>query len=326
MNQLAVFLIAAVLSAAGGEGVKPRVELTEGDHKIDVIIDGKLFTSYRYDEQLTKPILFPVYTPSHAAVNRGYPLEKAEGETTDHPHHTGIFMTYDKVNDEGFWNNTQAPPQIKHIKVVKMQGGAGSGRLSTIMHWVGKSGQVLLEENRTMVFTAEPNEYAIDFNIDLAAKDIKVVLGDTKEGMFAIRTAEWLKEEGGTGTYLSSNGDQKEENVWGKKAKWMRLQGQKDGKPIGIAIFNHPTSVNYPTYWHARAYGLFAANPLGQYDFEKKKNPETARKTSITLEPGQKIHLRFLMVIYEGDRTKEQLEKQFESFVKKGEDLKKKTD
>ena len=167
-----------------------------------------------------------------------------------------------------------------------------------------------------MVFIAGEDEYAIDFSIELKAQDTKVVFQDTKEGMFAIRVADWLREKGGSGRYLNSYGDETEDNVWGKRARWVCLQGEKNGKTIGIAILNHPRSVNYPTYWHARRYGLFSANPLGQYDFEKKWNPQTAKPLNFALEPGKTSHFRFQIVIYEGERTQEQLEDRFKVFVK----------
>jgi len=317
MTRHLCLLVIAALIVTSGCSVAPKVEFVQSDHKIDVMIAGKHFTSYRYEDTLTKPILYPVHTPGGVVVNRSYPLAEVAGESTDHPHHTGIFFTYDAVNDDKFWGNSTSPPQIKHVKVKKMRPGAGKGTLSTVMHWVGKNGDVLLEENRTMVFIAGTNEYAIDFTMDLKAANAKVVLGDTKEGMFAIRVASWLKEKekGGTATYLNSNGDEKEDGVWGKKTPWLRLQGEKDGKAIGIVIFHHPESVNYPTYWHARRYGLFAANPLGQYDFEFKKIPETANKRSLTLETGQNARFRFLMLFYEGDRTQQQLESTFQAFV-----------
>jgi len=172
----------------------PKVEFIQGDNKIDVMIGGRYFTSYLYSDELTKPVLFPVHTPSGIVVNRSYPLIKVEGESEDHPHHIGVFFAYDRVNDDGFWNNTTSPPQIKHIKVMDMTGGDGKGKLSTVMHWVGESGQILLEEKRDTVFQADKNEYIIDFSINLAAQDTKVIFSDTKEGMFAIRVADWLRD------------------------------------------------------------------------------------------------------------------------------------
>jgi hypothetical protein len=288
--------------------IGPEISFAQKDDKVDVLIGGKLFTSYMFSNTLTKPVLYPVKTPAGIKVNRGYPFETVEGEATDHPHHVGIFFTYDMVNDEGFWNNTTYPPQVKHVKISSVKNGQGKGELSTVMHWVGKSGDALLEENRRMVFTAGGGQYAINFSIDLTAQDKKVVFGDTKEGMFAIRTAQWLREKDGTGKYFSSNGDASAESIWGKRARWVVLEGHHDSDKAGIAIFNYPGTVNYPTYWHARDYGLFAANPLGQLAFQKTRKEPDAKALSLTLQPGETAHFEFAIVIYDGSRTPEQIE------------------
>lgn len=316
-----LFVALIILAPAFGAGCcasDANVTFVAGPNKIDVLISKKHITSYLYSDDLTKPVLHPVRTLSGVAVTRGFPLDTSiPEESQDHPHHVGIFFTYDEVNDEGFWNNTTSPPQIKHVKVTRMEGGAGQGQLCTVMHWVDKKGNVLLEEKRDMIFAADVNEYSIDLDIDLTAQDTKVVFNDTKEGMFAIRVAHWLretaesswvKEATGTAEYLSSNGDRTEKHVWGKRARWVRLEGRKDGKIIGIAIFNHPDSVNYPTYWHARGYGLFSANPLGQYAFQKGLKEKNPQRFNLVLNPGETAHFGFKMIIYEGTRTKEQLE------------------
>ncbi|MBE0536699.1 MAG: PmoA family protein [Phycisphaerae bacterium] len=304
---LGAVVLAAACGGATAADSPAKVSFVEGDKKIDVMIGGKLFTSYMFDEKLTKPVLYPLVTPSGVKVNRGFPFEKVQGETTDHPHHIGIFFTYDEVNGEGFWNNTTSPPQIQHVKVTKMLPGDGKGELCTVMNWAGKNG-VLLEEKRTMVFSVQPGQYEIDFSIDLTAKDRKVEFGDTKEGMFAIRTAQWLREKDGTGRYFSSEGGKKSGDIWGTRARWVALEGEKDGKTLGIAILNHAPSTNYPTFWHARDYGLFAANPLGQLAFEKGRKAANPTALALTLEPGQSAHFNFHVVIYEGPRSAEQLE------------------
>jgi hypothetical protein len=338
------WLISIFTALAVAEQTKPRVEFVEGDNKIDVMIGGKLFTSYFYSDQLTKPVLVPLRTPSGIEVNRRYPLVKIEGGSTDHEHHVGIFFAIDQVNGTNFWKNTTAPPQIKHIKIMEMTGQArqtpggqaGRGTLSTIMHWIDDSGQVVLEEKRSMVFLAgeHEDEYAIDFSMDLTAKVTEVLFEDIEEGMFAIRVADCLRESSpkvvlqpeqplpkesvsGTGMYFSSNGDETAKNIWGKRARWVALQGVKEGKIVGVAILNHPESINYPTYWHVRNYGLFSANPLGQGDFQRqskyKKNPVLPLRLS--LKQGETVHFRFLVIIYEGIRTKEQIEERFRKFV-----------
>ena len=137
-----------------------------------------------------------------------------------------------------------------------------------------------------------------------------------------MRLEPWLTESQdkkyplGTGRYLSSNGDETEKDSWGKRAQWIRIEGEKDGKAVGIATLNHPTSVNYPTYWHNRGYGCFAANPLGQLTFQKGRKVENPKAFNLTLEPGESTILRFRVIIYDGPRTKEQLDREFAKYAK----------
>ncbi|MHC4596740.1 MAG: DUF6807 domain-containing protein [Planctomycetota bacterium] len=333
---LIILLIGIYAIPAAAKQAKPKVELVKGDNKIDVMIGRKLFTSYVYDNEQTKPVLVPLRTPSGIEVNRRCPLVKMQGGSTDHVHHVGIFFAVDQVNGTNFWRNTTVPPQIKHIKVTEMTSGAGKGKLSTIMHWIDGRGQVVLEEKRSMVFLAgeHEDEYAIDCSMDLTAKVPKVLFEDIEEGMFAIRVADCLRESGskrmlrpgqllpkesisGTGMYFSSNADETAKKIWGKRARWVALQGVRERKVVGVAILNHPASINYPTYWHVRNYGLFSANPLGQGDFQRqskyKKNPVLPLRLS--LKRGERAHFRFFVIIYEGIRTKEQIEERFRKFV-----------
>lgn len=291
-----------------------RVEFVQGDHQIDVLVDGELFTTYLFKPDQVKPVLYPIKSPSGVIMNRGFPYQQVEGESEDHPHHTGVFFTYDIINGNTFWGSAQKPPEIRHVEVEEMTPGNGKGVLKTVMHWIGVTGLTLLEEKSTMVFIPGESENIVDFSMMLTAKDTTVVFHDTKEGMFAIRVADWLREDGGTGKYLSSEGEETERNVWGKKTKWMRLQGEKDGNVFGIAILHHPTSIYYPTYWHARAYGLFSANPLGQEAFQSGRGVENPVPYDLTLKPGESALFRFRMVLYEGKRTADQIEAIFHQY------------
>lgn len=330
---VSILLISPDLIAA-----PPKIDFVKGQNKIDVIIAGKPFTSYVYGEDIPKPLLVPVRTPSGIDVNRRYPLTEIEGGSMDHEHHIGIFFAVDQVNGINFWKNTNVPPQIKHVEITEMTSGAGIGKLSAVSHWIDDKNHVLLEERRTMVFSAgeHESEYSIDMSIDLTAKCPHVVFEDIEEGMFAIRISDYLRESNpeispqpgkplpkesvaGTGRYFSSNGDVTAKNIWGKRARWVALEGVRQGKVVGVAILNHSASINYPTYWHVRNYGLFSANPLGQGDFQKQQ-PKKYRKNKViplhlTLEEGETAHFRFLVIVYEGFRTNEQIEERFKKFV-----------
>ena len=313
---------------------EPIVEFSPGTGAVNVRIDGKPFTSYIHEIDpakpmaaegvlLTKPVLYPLATPSGIVVTRGWPFARIEGERQDHPHHIGLYFTYDQINGSNFWNNSKDPlPAIKHIRAEVATDAAGHPALKTLMHWIGKDDKPLLAEKRLTSFIPAAHQHIIDIDIELTAIAEEVSFGDTKEGMFAIRLAQWLTENTnskyqlGTGSYLSCNGDEKEGGVWGKRAAWVRIQGQKDGKIVGVAILNHPKSTNYPTYWHSRGYGAFSANPLGQYAFQRSHKVEDPKPFNLTLQQGQTAPFKFRVVIYDGPRTKEQLDDEFKKYAK----------
>ena len=334
----AILVLSIGVFVAGVGAAPPKVEFIKGDNRIDVVIDKKPFTSYLYGDKLTKPLLVPVRTSSGIEVSRRHPLVEMPGGSMDHEHHVGIFFAVDLVNGVKFWNNTGLSPQIRHVEITEVAGGAGTGKLSAVAYWVDDKKQILLEEKRTMLFIAgeHEHEYAIDLSIDLTARCPHILFEDIEEGMLAIRVSDYLRESdsklspqpgrplpnesiSGTGRYFSSNGDETAKNVWGKRARWVALQGVRQDKVVGVAILNHPASINYPTYWHVRNYGLFSANPLGQGDFQRQQ-PRKYRRNKVMplqlkLDKGETAHFRFLVIVYEGLRTKEQIEQRFRKFA-----------
>lgn len=326
---LTVFSVALTATAAA----KPKVEFSQTTGAIDVLLDGQPFTSYIYQIDpaqplatdgilLTKPVLFPLRTPSGVTVTRGWPFEEIDGERQDHPHHIGLYFTYDQINGSNFWNNSrQSLPAIEHVQAEVTTDASGNPALATVMNWIGKDGETLLTEKRLTSVIPDHDQHLVDIDIELEAIADKIEFGDTKEGMFAVRLAQWLTEntdpryELGTGIYLSSNGDKQEQGVWGKRAEWMRIEGKKSGTIAGIAILNHPTSTNYPTYWHARGYGAFSANPLGQYAFERSRRVDNPKRFGLTLKKGETAPFKFRVIIYDGPRTRKQLDNEFQKYA-----------
>ena len=317
-----------------GCGTHNKIGFIQHGDQVDVMAGGRLITSYLYGQHLSKPILYPVHSPSGEVVTRGYPFKEIEGESNDHPHHTGVSFTYGsngEVNGNSFWANLhdkppltmdEKLPRIRQEKILEMKGGGDKGMLRTVNHWIDRNNKTILEESRIMDFYSSEDEYKIDFTIHLSALDTSVTFKDTKEGMFAIRVADWLAENAkgklyeSTGEYLNAEGERTEKNIWARRSAWVRLEGEKEDKKIGITVFHHPQSVNYPAYWHARGYGCFAANPIGQYDYQEGRGLVNPQQRSLTLQPGEMVLFKFRMVIYEGPRTKEAIEEEFTDFSK----------
>ena len=319
-----------------------QIEHKEGENKVDILFDGELFTSYIYPDDMEKPVLFPIVTKAGNKVTRAYPLEKKEGERVDHMHHVGHWLNYGDVNGLDFWNNSAERKaedkhkygSIRHKEVKNTSSNGNEGTLEVATEWQDNTGKVLLDENTSFVFHNEGNTRYFDRITTLTAKDGEVNFTDNKEGMIAIRVTramelptnkpavftdaegnktevEALNNEGVSGDYLSSEGITGGD-VWGTRAKWVTLFGEMEGDPTAITIFDHPDNVGYPTYWHARDYGLFSANPLGQKIFSEGKE-----ELNFKLAAGESVTFKYRVMFHSGSsQTPEQLNASFDSFAK----------
>ena len=316
MNRLAVlaFALAAVWP------VSPRFDAADGspvavvsrpaERRVDIAIGGQPFTSYIYPESLEKPVLYPIRSAAGVIVTRGYPLEPRPGEHTDHPHHVGHWFNYGDVNGYDFWGNSSETPAnlkpktgvIVQKSITRAQGGEKQGELEVAADWIIPDGTVLIHERTRFVFTGSDGVRAIDRTSTWTAASIAVTFNDTKEGAFGIRVARSL--EAPEGRYIGSDG-KTGDNVWGSRGPWVGLVGDVDGKPITIAIANDPSSEGYPTYWHARGYGLFAANPIGRHAYDPNQPEHT-----LTLQPGKSATFRYRIIIRDAHLTREELQKE----------------
>ena len=286
-----------------------QVKFTQTPGQIEVSIDGKPFTTFYAGGEAPKPYLAPLRSAEGLQVTRSYPMAKVEGETRDHPHHRGLWFTHGDVNGVDFWMNE--PDQktkhgaIKLDKIGKVKGGAKQGVIESTFTWSAPDGAALLKEERTMTFYAGGANRIIDFDVTFTALAETVKFGDTKEGFFAIRLNDKLKEQGGSGKMINAEGKSGEKEVWGKAAAWVDYSGTLDGTKLGVAIFDHPANVVYPTYWHARAYGLFAVNPFGLHDFMNDRTKDGSK----LIAQGQKLRFRYRVLIHPGDTEQAQIAK-----------------
>jgi hypothetical protein len=313
------------LAAMTGLAQAQKVDLVnnEKDKKVEVNIDGKPFTSYFYpgEDVLKKAVLYPVKTAKGTLITRGWPLDPRASERVDHPHHVGVWLNYEDVNGNDYWNNSDAVNHekraygtIKHTGITSIKSGKKKGELVVTADWVDKDGKLTLKEETTYTFSGKGQTRVVDRATKLTAVNGDVAMPDIKDGMYAIRVARELElpsnkpeiftdaagiatkvpvmnNEGITGNYRNSNGIQGEE-VWGKRAIWCNLTGKIKDENISVAIIDHPQNVGYPAYWHARGYGLFAVNPLGQKQLSNGKDV-----LNFKIKNGESTTFRYRMVI-----------------------------
>lgn len=288
LSLIAMFL---ALSTAG----TADFQLQQTDEGVTVNLDGKLLTRYLVKSG-TKPILWPIIGPNGKELTRGYPMVKANpGERTDHTHHRSLWFNHGDVNGHSFWLEAKDAPQIEHREFVKVEGGQ-QGIIVTRNDWLAPDGTKVCQDERTVTFGVDGPLPWIDFDVTVKATDGEVKFGDTKEGSFGVRVAGSMAVDAKLGGKIVNSAGQTDQEAWGKQASWVDYYGPVDGETVGIAILNHPSSFRYPTHWHVRTYGLFAANPFGVQDFTGSKETDGAH----ILKPGDTLTLRHRVLLHQG--------------------------
>lgn len=324
---LFVALVLSVSSCTQKQNSNVQIVNKPDEQKVDILFDGQLFTSYIYPSNVMKPVLWPIFTSKGTEVTRKFPLKKSDGERADHPHHVGMWLNYGDVNGYDFWNNSEAIPEdrkdqfgtIFQKDIVKTSTDKNEGTLVVTANWLA-GGEHQLSEETTFHFINRGNIRIIDRTTKLTAeKDVN--FNDNKEGVFGIRVTSELelpsdkeitltdshgnpteikaKNTKATGDYLSSEGITGAD-VWGTRGRWMKLYGHFGDEQVAVTIIDHPKNPGYPTYWHARGYGLFAANPLGQKQLSGGKD-----ELNFSLKEGETATFRYRTVISSNDPMNE---------------------
>jgi hypothetical protein len=299
---------AAMIEAQSGPAVAIGHDATKKQYA--VTIGGRPFTTWCYgDEFPDKPVFYPVLSPNGARVNREFPMVKGvPGESSDHPHHQSLFFTYDEVNGTNFWNPTPTGRRIEQ-RAVRTEPNA----LVASLDWKDKDGNVILAETKRVTFGGAADVFWLDHDSTLAAA-VPVTMGDTKEGAFGLRLHDTLKEAGGSGRYLNAEGLETEANVWGKTSRWVAIRGSVKvadaAREVTVAIFAHPSGLNSPPYWHARAYGLFAMNPFARRGYDPSAPERITR-----LAPGEHVRVRARLAVYAGKVDKARLDRDYAAFA-----------
>lgn len=318
---------AIIFTTAGAQSTGPvKLVKLDKERKVNVYIGKQFFTSFLYPDTLEKPVLFPVNAANGTTVTRGFPLNNRPGEPTDHPHHIGIWFTYENVNGLDFWNNSFAiPNEKKHLygwirtdSILEATSGK-DGVLAYHANWTNREKKVLLEETTRFVFSGDVHQRIID-RITVLKADTNILFTDAKDGLLGIRVAHELQipatgtkkftdDKGNVtevkgsddtianGNYVTSEGKYGD-SAWSTRAAWCKMYAKMGTDSVSITILDHPENPNYPTYWHARGYGLFAANPLGEKIFTNGK-----RSKNFQLEKGGSVTFAYRIIIQDGSKT-----------------------
>jgi hypothetical protein len=312
---LALFVCGALtggVGAADAQAADAGMAIERQDDQLRVLYDGKLVTQYIF-KGWRRPVMHPLVGPGGARMTRDFPIKKdTQGESSDHAHHQSLWFGHGDVNGTRFWK-TQGK-QV-HQQLVSAKTNGHKATIKTRNHWLTPEGDHILTDERTITIRVQnENVRTLDYAVTLIADQGSVTFGDTKEGLMGIRTHPHLRldgKHGSDGQAVNSQGTPGPKKIWGERAKWVNYWGTLDGDTMGIAIFDHPDNLRHPTWWHARDYGLVAANPFGISYFEGKP-----RSTGdYTLQAGDQRRLHYRFVFYHGRRDSQAIEKAYQRWL-----------
>jgi hypothetical protein len=303
------------------------VKLERGQDKIDVTVDGAPFTTYYFSTDVAKPYLMPLRTASGLIVTRGFPIanDVSAGNPKNssfEPHQRPLYFAHGNIDGLDFWEEPvfdkyytdhghQAYGHMVLEKVEQVQEESDAATIRARFRLEDQNNRPIAEETQTYIFRSAAGARTIDCEFVIEANTGPVIMGDTKEGTFGIRLAPELS--GSRAHMINSSGAQGESAIWGKPADWVNYSGTISGKPVGIAVFDHPKSFRHPTTWHARAYGLFAANPFGLREFSK----DPKQDGSWTVPEGQSLTFRYEVLIYDGDASASRIADAYRQYAAK---------
>jgi hypothetical protein len=300
--------IAAASSAKG-------VQIQQLNDRLRIEINGQLFTEYHFKD-VPRPFYYPVLGPGELAMTRNWPMVTTPDEEHDHPHHRSLWFAHGAVNGHDFWSEEKKFGRTVHERFTKIKSGKSEGLIRSKDRWVAADGTVVCTDDRVLrIYNPKDKEERVfDFEVTLHASHGPITLGDTKEGTMAIRLAETMRLKGkvGHGHIVLSNG-LRDGETWGKRAEWCDYYGPVDGKVVGVAIFDNPKNPRYPTWWHVRDYGLFAANPFGRHDFENLPDKTAG---DLVIPAGKSVTFKYRFYLHEGDDQQAQVAQHYREYIK----------
>ncbi len=336
--------LAALVSTALAADPALTLEKTPGGG-FEVKADGKPFASYVVNEA-NKPYLWPVYGPTGKSMTRAYPMQQVEGEQHDHPHHRGMTYGHESTGFPGWqesggggkvtgggetWaegktfaeaaakpNATAAAlkraselGRIAHMEYTEFGIKENKAVIVEVCEHQDSSAKRFLIEERRLSFHATAGTRVIDFDQDFIAADGDVRFDDRKDAGLSIRVPTSMAVDSKLGGRIVTSEGLTDKDAWATAAKWCDYSGPVEGETLGVAMFNHPSSLRYPTRWHVRTYGLFTANPFAQKQFNKEL-PDGA----LDLKKGDRLKLRHRFVFHAGDEKAAQIQEAFEVYAK----------
>lgn len=263
--------------------------------KIEIRINGNLFTSYILSEFEKYPFFYPVNGPSNASVT--------SFRNANYPHHSSLFFGCDKVNGGNYWQEGLERGQIISLRADILETGGEKVVIENECIWRRPGADAPVKDKRKITVSApSKDKFQIDFDVTMEML-MDVVIEKTNHSLFSGRMDLDLAVING-GVMINAEGDTGEKNTFGKGSPWIDCYGKRSGKTEGMAIMQHPSNDWYPAPWFTRDYGFFSPTPM----YWPKNDKNT------TLKKGQLIKLRYRVLVHSGNHIEAGIAQEFEKY------------
>ncbi len=286
-------------AASGPEQASQRSSLSLSTERLDdriiVRVDDQTFTCYRFGAGQKYPYFYPVNGPSSG---RSVTTESS----LPYPHHRSLFFGCDKVNGGNYWQEGNEKGQIVSRGPSVARNGPDSVQMLDDCDWRQPGQSPVISDHREIRIEAPSQDLrTIDFAIALTAlTDIRIER--TNHSLFSARVEPDLSVKGG-GLLINAGGAAAEKGTFGVSSPWCDFSGRICGVSEGIAIFDSPQNRWFPSKWFTRDYGFFSPTPM-----------EWLGQDGMKLKQGEKLQLRYRVVVHAGDAKQANVEGLFQQW------------
>lgn len=291
-----ILALLAFLCIAQTQAQQPVVSAVKVGNRIDVTIGKQFFTSYRFQDDEKYPFFFPLNGP----LSGGSVTSMRNGE---YPHHSSLYFACDRVNGGNYWQEGLDRGRIVSIGARILEAKGEQVVIEDECIWKRPDAEAPIKDRRKITISApSDNLYQLDFDIEMEMLT-DVTIQKTNHSLFSARVDADLSAKQG-GVMINSEGKEGEKGTFGVPSPWIDCYGKRKTGVEGIALMQHPSNEWYPSPWFTRDYGFISPTPM----FWPANGKDTI------LKKGEKISLRYRVLVHEGDSKKAGIAAQFEKY------------
>ncbi|MEN8192660.1 MAG: PmoA family protein [Bacteroidota bacterium] len=276
------------------------LSVEQQDERIIVRIDDVTFTSYRYGDGQKYPYFYPLNGPTSG-------VSLTTESNLPYPHHRSLWFACDRVNGGNYWQEGNDRGQIISRVPKVLENSPEKIVIADTCDWKQPDKNPIMQDEREIVITAPTDDLRIiDFTITLKALT-EITILNTNHSLFSARMDHNLSVKGG-GVLVNAEAKFAEKGTAGIESAWCDYYGERFGLVEGVAIFDSPQNMWYPSKWFTRDYGFFSPTNMHwkEGDFIINKSESVTFKYRVVIHSGtteqaeiKELYSQWVKALYE---------------------------